>query len=115
MTFALATLSREEITFSLKLLKEYRNALKQIGNRASLADIAFPKVHIRVEYAPHAGMDHAKKMVESLFERFFRDIPYSASTTEFTENPALSGGIRLFAGDEMMDISFDRFIPILKQ
>ncbi len=115
MTFKIATLSREEITFSLKLLKEYRNALKQIGNRASLSDIAFPKVHIRVEYAPHASMDHAKKMVESLFGRFFQDISYVAETTEFTENPKLSGGIRLFAGDEMMDISFDRFLPILNQ
>jgi hypothetical protein len=90
MTFQTSTLSRDEILSSLKLLKEFRAAAKQIGKRASLSDIAFPKQRIRVEYAPHASIENTKDIVSALFVKYFHEITYKDGDIEYLENPRLS-------------------------
>lgn len=91
MTFDVTKLSREDILTALKLLKEYRTATKQIGKRASISQIAYPRVIHRVEYPSSLDKADVKKMTESLFSKLLSDVSYKEDETMFVENTGLSG------------------------
>jgi hypothetical protein len=114
MSLALSSYSREQLSSVLRILKLYKNGLVQIGRRAHLQDPKEPAVvRVRVEYPSTANRSDIEKFVQGQLSPLFgiTDIP---SDIVFIESSSLVGGVRIFAGDDMVDISFQRFANQIK-
>lgn len=102
--------SRDELSDVLRILKEYRTSLKQIGNRAVLSDSKHksPKT-FRIEHTSVASQDFVRDFASGAIRRYF---PEASLDTEqrFIVNDAIVGGIRIFYGDDMVDLSFQDFV-----
>ena len=104
--------SKEELTETLRLLKSYRAALKQVGNRATLIDSKNPKEKFfRIEYAPGISEDFLKNFAENACKTYFPEV--ATARKEYVLNEKIIGGIRVFYGDDMMDLSFQDFVHAL--
>ena len=91
--------------FELKLL---RKAYKSLGNRAkNLSD----PMNVRLEYPEHMTLKVRDEIMALLTEKYHLD-----AETTFLPRPHLTGGVRLFVGDKLLDVSFEqmkqKFIPI---
>lgn len=110
---SLSSHSRESLLDTLRVLKSFVLASKQVGKRAHLADPKHPSAPtVRIEYSPSVELSFVKDFSEQVMKRYFEethDLP-----REFKENAHLAGGIRLFLSDDMVDISFDRFAHLMK-
>lgn len=106
--------SQDELLDALKILRSYRAAAKQIGNRAKISDMKRnKKPFFRIEYAPEVGEDFLYNFSDSVIQKYFPEVN-SQTEKVFMPNSSLSGGIRVFYGDDMIDISFQDFARTLK-
>ncbi len=106
MRYSFQTFS--EYQEALRLLRRYRRMRGALGRRAfaHFLDACTQTVPAKAEYACDA--DRAK-IIEKLCETF-PDLLTDAvcARLDACENPALTGGARIFVGDEMVDASFAR-------
>jgi hypothetical protein len=95
------------------MLKSYRNGLKQIGKRAILIDPLDPP-GIQAVVEMHSGMseDAARKYAESMIRYAFPS--YTGESPVVRTNDTLKGGARVFVGDDMVDVSLQKFESLLK-
>lgn len=114
MSLALSSYSREQLSDVLRILKLYKNGLVQIGRRAHLQD---PKekavVRVRVEYPATAVLSDIQAFTAKQLSGLF-GITKTPSDIVFVESSSLIGGVRIFAGDDMVDISFQKFANQMK-
>lgn len=105
--------SREELQDILRVLKTYKQSHRQIGARARIYDPKNPpEPELRVEYASGISQSLLEKILQSAIALHFPDIK-DQSNVVYTENTHLTGGIRIFYGDDMVDISFQRFVNMI--
>ncbi len=105
--------SKEELSELLRSLKLYRNLRKKLGNRGSRlfeASRSGEKT-LRVEYFPSFDRKDVEAALESAFGKDYA----KGYRAEWKENPSLSGGIRAFFGDELVDLSFSRIERLLSR
>jgi hypothetical protein len=112
-TIELSSYSLEELTEALRVMKSYRTSLRQIGARAKLED---PKHQVApsfsIEYAPGFTIDIVQSFARSAVSEYFPEALFDDNVT-FIENKKITGGIRIFYGDDMMDVSFEKFKNLL--
>lgn len=97
------------------MLQAYRVSLKQIGARAHLEDPKSPEpIKLRVEFASGIQLDTVKSYARSGASTFFPEFYGDDTLIEFLENNRLTGGIRMFYGDDMVDVSFQKFVNELR-
>jgi hypothetical protein len=109
----LSSHSRDTLEAVLRIVKSYRNGLKQIGHRAKLLDPKSPPpIEVVIEYATgmtvESATSYAQKCIEILFPSF------SGEKFILRENGLLTGGVRVFVGDDMVDVSYQRLQTLLK-
>ncbi len=109
----LSSYSPQLLTEVLTLLKSYVTASKQIWHRAELRD---PKDHkelsVRVEFSPGSDESYIRTFSEKILSVFFPES--NKDTCTYVMNPKITGWIRLFLGDDMVDISFEKFAHLIK-
>lgn len=106
----LSSYSREELTDILRVLKDYRTSLKQIGNRSILSDSKEKKEKIfKIEHTKEISENFLQDFSEKAIKRFFPEAD-SSVRREYILNEKIIGGIRVFYGDDMMDLSFQDFV-----
>ncbi|MBP6981147.1 hypothetical protein KBB25_00010 [Candidatus Gracilibacteria bacterium] len=110
----LSDYSRSDLESTLKILKSYRLSLLQIGKHAKLVDPKnLPALQVRVEYAPSLEESVVKEYAYKCLLEAFPGLEHP-SDLSCKENPQISGGIRVFAGDDLVDISLEKFLTLLK-
>lgn len=109
----LTSYSLDELTDALRVMKSYKASLRQIGGRAKLQDQKHPVAPVlTIEYAPGFGLDTVTAFAKSAVLQYFPEAQFDDAVV-FTENNKLTGGIRIFYGDDMMDVSFEKFKNLL--
>lgn len=112
-TLDLSSYSLEELTDALRVMKNYRTSLRQIGAKAKLEDPKHPSAPVlSIEYAPGFTMDTVKSFAHAAVTQYFPEAKFDDSVA-LTENKKITGGIRIFYGDDMMDVSFEKFKNVL--
>lgn len=112
-TLDLTSYSLEELTDVLRIMKGYRTSLRQIGAKAKLEDPKHPQAPtLSIEYAPGFSMDTVRSFAHATVSRYFPETAID-NTVSFVENKNITGGIRIFYGDDMMDVSFEKFKNVL--
>ena len=110
----LSSYSREQLSDVLRILKAYKTGLVQIGHRAHLTDpLSATVVRVRVEYPTGASTEDIRSFAMSSMREYF-GIEKIPEDIVFVETPALIGGIRIFAWDDMIDVSFQKFVSQMK-
>ncbi len=113
-TLNLTSYPRETLEHVLSIVKSYRISMKQIGKRAILTDpLDPPQDSVTIEYAPHIDASLIEKYSEACLALSFPEYK-STLPPIIRKNPLLTGGIRLFVGDDMVDVSFARFESLVK-
>lgn len=102
--------SRDELSDVLRILKEYRTSLKQIGNRAVLSDSKNKKAKtFRIEHTSTVSEDFVRQFSDAAIQKYFPEASKDV-IRNFAVNNRLIGGIRIFYGDDMLDLSFQDFV-----
>ncbi len=71
----LSSYSKQDLQEVLRIVRDYRSARKQIGNRAVLRDPRVkPAKQFRVVYACNADLDAIKKYTADILPRLFSDV-----------------------------------------
>lgn len=105
--------SREDLENVLIVLKDYRNSLKQIGKRSELSHPKHKQAKFfRVEHTAAISQEFLEKFFDEAVEKFFPDAPENTER-RFVQNEKIIGGIRIFYGDDMVDLSFQDFAHTL--
>lgn len=87
----LSSYSLEELTEALRILKNYKVSLRQIGARAVLFDPKDPKPpHIRVEYAPGFEQTTVKAFTKASITKYFPEASLDDKTI-FRESNHITG------------------------
>lgn len=100
--------SKSELIEISKLLKKYRNLRKNIGKKSSSiieAELSW-EVRVLVEYFPTLDKNSIIKKVNDIFLSIFWE-KIDTNKIIWKENELLAWWIRLFLGDDMLDISFE--------
>ena len=109
----LSSYSPEVLNEVLSVLRFYTTALKQIWDRAEFRDPKGLKIsQVKVEYAHWADKSFVQSFTEKILFTFFPESDKDSCI--YTENPKITGWIRIFFGDDMVDISFDKFAHLIK-
>ena len=88
--------------------------MKQIGKRASLVDPAdLPETIARIEYASGIDREAVKIYADTCLKQSFPEY-HSTHAPTLEENPLLGWGVRVFVGDDMVDVTLSRFESLLK-
>ncbi len=98
MSVNIASLSRTELETLVKELRAFRSAQKKIGKRAH-ALFTETAGAIRVELAPGATEDSVASTLKQL--------KIESKEVTYTTNARLSGGARIFVGDDLYDLTFE--------
>lgn len=97
----LSTLSKNDLELLLKDLKQYRALERKLGKRAK--SLLSESTHsIRVELAPGADQGAVVNVLKQL--------EVSDTSVTYTTNSRLTGGARIFIGDDLIALSFDDII-----
>ncbi len=113
-TATLSSYSREQLSDVLRIIKLYKTSLVQIGHRARLIDPQIDnEVRVRVEYPSGASLEDIRSFAVASLGNFF-DLKKIPKDISFVEIPSLIGGIRIFAWDDMINISFQKFANQIK-
>jgi hypothetical protein len=113
MALDLSTYSKEELQGVLRILRGYRNARKQIGTRARIVDTrVIPEKLLVVELPNDKKSDDVQSLLEAVVAKFFSEA--RGKSPVFRTNHHLKGGIRMFYGDDMVDVSFERFATLIQ-
>ncbi len=109
----LTSYSRESLENMLSIVKSYRTSLKQIGKRAVLIDPKHPPaISATVEYVGGMHKDSVEKYALSCMKKLFPE--YTGAAPILRENPELKWWIRVFVGDDMIDLTFQKFETLIK-
>ncbi|OIP52132.1 hypothetical protein AUK10_04055 [Candidatus Gracilibacteria bacterium CG2_30_37_12] len=111
-----STHSKTELQNLLKGLKSYRALEKFVGRRgrALFARTQSGTKLYRVEYFGEDNRNTLEPITLSAYTRHFGEMIDSKSI-EWKQNDTIRGGIRIFSGDDMMDISFQEVENRLKR
>ncbi|NCP77339.1 hypothetical protein GW819_01675 [Candidatus Gracilibacteria bacterium] len=112
----ISTYSKSELTTLLKGLKSYRALEKFVGKRgrAIFARERSGTKLYRVEYFGGENRSILEPIAIAAYARHFGETIDSKSI-EWKQNDTIRGGIRIFSGDDMMDISFQEVENRLKR
>lgn len=106
----LSSYSKEELKDVLRILKDYRSVSMQIGKRAILSDQKQKEEKIFIiEHTEKIDKNALETFFNSACEKFFPEAPKN-TFRKFMLNNKLVGGIRIFYGDDMVDLSFQDFV-----
>ncbi len=109
----LTSYSLDELTEALRVMKNYKTSLRQIGGRAKLQDQKHPEAPaLTVQYAPGFALDTVTAFAKSAVREYFPEATFDDRVI-LVENTKLTGGIRIFYGDDLMDVSFEKFRNLL--
>ena len=109
------SLTRDQIIDTIRVLKNYKNSLRQVGKRAVLMDPRFPMVEMPlIEYASGIETTFLKKYSDSAMTSYFPDYSGSSDAITFRENTNLTSGIRIHFGDDLVDISFQKYMHLFQ-
>ena len=102
----LSTYSKADLEVALKGLKSYRALDKFIGRRGRelFHRARSGQESYRVEYAG-GDIKEIESLVITTYKTHF-GVELSSSEITWKQNDSLKGGVRLFVGDDMLDISF---------
>lgn len=114
MTTSLSSLSKSEIPEVLLALKSYRKMLKEMGTRASTFFFTPVGKNYRAEYDSTMDIALVEEYVLSAFQKNF-GVQVTAADVRMTPNSTLVSGARIFAGDDMIDVTFKHIENTLKQ
>ncbi len=111
-----STHSKSELQNFLKGLKSYRALEKFVGHRgrAIFARTQSGTKLYRVEYFGEENRNILEPIAISAYTRHFGET-IDAKSIEWKQNDAIRGGIRIFSGDDMMDVSFQEVENRLKR
>ncbi|MDD2891503.1 MAG: hypothetical protein PHQ95_00900 [Candidatus Gracilibacteria bacterium] len=111
-----STHSKSELQTLLKSLKSYRALEKFVGKRgrAIFARTQSGMKLYRVEYFGEENRAILEPIVISAYTHHFGDT-IDTKNIEWKRNDAIHGGIRIFSGDDMVDISFQEVKNRLKR
>lgn len=111
-----STHSKSELLGLLKNLKSYRALEKFVGRRgrAIFARAQSGTKLYRVEYFGEENRSTLEPIVIAAYNQHFGE-KIDTKVIEWKQNDAISGGIRIFSGDDMMDISFQEVENRLKR
>ena len=109
----LSSYPRETLEHLLKVVKSYRSWLKQIWKRALLEDPKSP-TPVRAIVELHGSMDEkdGQRYAESVIKYAFPT--YTWESPLVRKNDELKGGARVFVGDDMVDVTMQKFESLLK-
>ena len=111
----LSSYSRETLEHILQIMKNYRISMKQVGNRAILLDPEnLPEDVAIIEYAPSMDTTLVDRYARACLRFSFPEFKNTASPI-IRKNPLLTGGVRVFVWDNMVDVSFARFESLVKK
>lgn len=112
-TLNLTSYSRETLEHLLLMMKSYRSSLKQIGKRTVLIDPENPPaIAARIEYPSSMEDSFAKEYAQGVLKYAFP--AYDGASPLLSKNDSLTGGARVFVGDDMVDVSFQKLESLLK-
>ena len=95
-------------------MKAYRNSLKQVGKRGFLIDPKNPpKVQAIVEYGTGMDSKSVSLYAWACLKKLFPE--YDGIDPIFRENSLIIGWVRVFVGDDMIDISYQKLKSFLKK
>lgn len=114
MSVPLSSYSKDELPQVLHSLKQYKRMLKEMGKRASTYFFAGNTKNYRAEYDATMDISLVESYVIASFEKHF-GVQLTKSDIKFLANPALISGARIFAGDDMVDVTFKNIQNTLKQ
>lgn len=100
--------SKSELTEISKLLKKYRSLRKNIGKKSSAiieTELSW-EVRILIEYFPALDKNSITDKVNDIYLSIFWE-KVNVNKIIWKENELLVWWIRLFLGDDMLDISFE--------
>jgi hypothetical protein len=105
------TLPKAELETLLSELKLYRTLRKKLGDRGKRVFEAgrSGEKTLKIEYFPDFSKADVEKTVAAAFGKNYSE----GYRVEWKENSALKGGIRVFFGDEMADLSYSHVERIL--
>lgn len=108
----LSSYSRETLEHLLKVVKSYRTGLKQIGKRAKLEDPNTP-TPVRAFVEIHSGMDEKEgiRYAQAVIQYAFPTYTWESPVVKV--NPELKGGARVFVGDDMVDVTLQKFESLI--
>ena len=112
----LSTYSKSELTTLLKGLKSYRALEKFVGRRgrAIFARAQSGMKLYRVEYFGTEDRSTLEPIALAAYARHFGET-IRTEEIEWKRNDAIAGGIRIFSGDGMVDVSFQEVENRLKR
>lgn len=111
----LSIYTKPELQTILKGLKSYRALEKFVGRRgrAIFARAESGEKLYRAEYFGEENKAVLEPMVIAAYASHFGE-RIEASKIEWKRNDAIRGGIRIFSGDDMVDVSFQEVENRLK-
>jgi len=105
--------SRETLVDTLRILKSYKSTLRQQGHRAVLQDTHVSEVLIpKIEYAPGIDTDILMDYAQKACRKYFPEYSGSLEKSFFHENAKLVSGMRIHYGDDLVDVSFQKFTHV---
>lgn len=105
----LDTMTPSQMQDTLRVLKDYRNALKQVWKRSVLQDRRAPiQKKFIIEHPSLLEKDILSSFVEETIRTSFPEAP-ADTIMEYRVNDTLIGWVRIFYGDDMVDASFAHF------
>ena len=107
--------SLPELTGSLSLLRQYKTMLRQAWKKGTVIfqERQSTVTMYRVEYAPWIHMDFLEKEALRVIQKTFHT-DATLGDCVFIENTALISGMRIFSGDDMIDLSFQHLEKALQ-
>lgn len=114
MSVSLSSFSKTELPEVLRSLKSYKKMLKEMGGRASVYFFTDVKKNYRAEYDATMDMSLVESYVLAAFQKHF-DVQLTKEDIRFTANTSLISGARIFAGDDMVDVTFKNIENTFKQ
>lgn len=103
----ISTHSKSDLQVLLKSLKSYRALEKGVGRRGRsifARSLTGTKLY-RVEFFGEIDHTTIEDMVLSAYAHHFGEA-LASNQIEWRRNDAILGGIRIFSGDDMVDVSF---------
>lgn len=95
------------------MLKSYKNGLRQVGKRISLSDPLNPTpTQAVVEYMSSMTEGDILKYANACLSYAFPE--YHGDAPILRKNDTLKWGARVFVGDDMVDVSFQKIESLLK-
>jgi hypothetical protein len=114
MSASLSSIPAPELPHVLHALKSYRKMLKEMWDRASSYFFTDMSRNYRAQYDPSMDMALVESYVLATFASQFA-LTLSVSDIAFSPNTSLVSGVRVFAWDDMVDVTYKNIENTLKQ